>query len=85
LNSIPATPEVFDHDRGVGAHQAVCSRAIRAWLGATSPRRGLRPGPCVRASTSGRLALRATRLPLGDLQVAWVGGDLTGRKHPQGT
>jgi hypothetical protein len=97
LRSIPATPEVFDHDRAVAAHQAggelaqVLAAGVRdsgvqcrdTGLGLAPPRRGDLPGPPIRADTAGRLTRQATQLTLGDLHVAWVGDDLTGREHRQ--
>jgi hypothetical protein len=97
LRNTPSTPEVFDHDRAVGAYQAggevvqavvarVRDSGVQcrdAGLGVAPPRRGDLPGLPIRAETAGRLALQATQLALGDLQVAWVGDDLTGREHRQ--
>jgi hypothetical protein len=53
-------------------------------LGLAPPLRGDLPGPPIRADTAGRLALQPAKFPLRDLQVAWVGDDLTGREHRQG-
>jgi hypothetical protein len=87
LRSIPATPEVFDHDRAVLADQAggqlvqAVAAGVRdsgvecrdAGLGATPPRRGLLPGTAVRADTARRLPLQPPQLPLRYLQVPGVG------------
>jgi hypothetical protein len=97
LRSIPATPEVLDHDRAVLADQAGGQlvqaiaagvghggvQAGDAGLGLAPPVRRLLAGPAIRADTAGGLPLQATQLPLGDLQVFRVGDDLTGREHRQ--
>jgi hypothetical protein len=55
-----------------------------AGLGRAPPLRGLLPGALVRADTPAGLALQATQLLEGDLQVARVGDDLPGGQHRQG-
>jgi hypothetical protein len=97
LRSIPATPEVFDHDRAVGVYQAggefVQTIAARgrdsgvqpgdAGLGLAPPRRGDLPGPPIRTDTAGRLTLQPAKFPLRDLQMPPVGNHLTSRQHRQ--
>jgi hypothetical protein len=98
LRSIPATPEVLDHYRGVLADepggqlvQAVAAGVGHggvefrdAGLGRAPPLRGHLSRALVGADTAGGLALQATQLREGDLQVARVGDDLLGGEHRQG-
>jgi hypothetical protein len=55
-----------------------------AGLGRAPPLRGHPSRALVGALTTGRLALQATQLALGDLQVLWVGDDLAGGQHREG-
>jgi hypothetical protein len=84
----------LQHDRAVGGHQAGGEflQAVAAGvghggvqfrdsgLGLAPPLRGLLLGPPIRADTAGGLALQATQLALGDLQVAWVGDHLPAKR-----
>ena len=95
MRSIPATPEVFDHDRAVLADQAggelvqAVAAGVRdsgvefrdAGLGRAPPLRRLLSRALVGADTPGGLPLQAAQLALGDLEVARVGDDLSGREH----
>jgi hypothetical protein len=98
LRSIPATFRFSGHYRGVLADepggqvvQAVAA-GVRdsgvqfrdAGLGRAPPLRGHPSRALVGALTTGRLALQATQLALGDLQVLWVGDDLAGGQHREG-